>query len=91
MIPLTFYPLRARRPGGCRRGQAAPWQVDRKVPTMDLRLVTVALDPEAGCFPGQPLQHLNGEVVNVVEQRSLRGDGCRAVFDDCVGVLVDGA
>ncbi len=34
---------------------------------MDLRLVTVAFDPEIGGFPEQPLQHLDGEVVNVVE------------------------
>ena len=34
---------------------------------MDLRLVTVAFDPETGCFPEQPLKDVEGEIVNVVE------------------------
>ncbi len=34
---------------------------------MDLRLVTVAFDPETGGFPEQPLKDLEGEIVDVVE------------------------
>lgn len=34
---------------------------------MNLRLVTVALDPESGTFPEDPLAGLDGEVVSVVE------------------------
>lgn len=34
---------------------------------MQLSLVTVALDPETGRFPEQPIAHLQGDVVSVVE------------------------
>lgn len=34
---------------------------------MLLTLVTVALDPDTGTFPAQPLAELDGEVVSVVE------------------------
>ncbi|MEE8524886.1 MAG: HRDC domain-containing protein [Thermoanaerobaculia bacterium] len=34
---------------------------------MDLRLITVAFDPETGGFPEQPLKDVDCEIVNVVE------------------------
>jgi len=34
---------------------------------MQLRLVTVSLDPETGRFPEDPLAEIDGEVLNVVE------------------------
>ena len=34
---------------------------------MNLQLVTVALDPETGAFPAQPLRQIKGEILSVVE------------------------
>lgn len=34
---------------------------------MELKLVTVAFDPEQGCFPRDPLAHIEGRVVSAVE------------------------
>ncbi len=34
---------------------------------LDLRLITVAFDPETQCFPAAPLADIEGEIVSVVE------------------------
>lgn len=34
---------------------------------MQIKLITIAFEPESGTFPGDPLSNLDGEVVSVVE------------------------